>query len=295
MSCSLCWLPIYKEGLCRNCSKQRSTREFQEVLKQIERQEDVSPEIYSSFSSDQQVEILTLAARRKHPTRYHFSRTSSTWPHFLEKVKTHLPGDLCQAFRTILREGSYKEHIFPEECAGCALALYESNREIYLYPLLDSFIYYKKEYALFFNNHQEYGRQREELLSFVNEVLWIPREDMYMDVEDADEKRKHILKQLRLSSRAEDRLLQDLALRPENYALLLANPPILRECYLNLVYENPEDHWAFCARVREKLMRRIEIRCRLYKEELLEKTWNPDRAIAWCFSIDEQTNISLFR
>ena len=37
--------------------------------------------------------------------------------------------------------------------------------------------------------------------------------------------------------------------------------------------------------------RHIRFRCLTFKEELLEKTWHPDRVLNWCFAIDEALNI----
>lgn len=191
----------------------------------------------------------------------------------------------------MLRAGLYKERVFPEGCAGCALALYLSNPDVYILPMLDAYIYRPRAYDYFFKAN--IGK-RDEMLSFVHEILWLPKDTLFFEVEEADEKRKTILLALRDSVKNGDRLLEELALRPENYPFLLANPPTLQECYLDLVYEDPEERWAFCARVRDKFVKRVEMRCGVFKEELMEKTWAPSRVIPWCFSVDEKESVRGF-
>jgi hypothetical protein len=296
MKCSQCWLPASIEGDCRACYKKNMGLRIQEVLKSMCLEEDVDPARWAPLTGYQQAAILLFAYAYNYPARYHFSRTSAAWPWFLMRVKEHRAGDLCcKGFRAVLRKGLYKEGIFPEGCAGCALALYLSSPEAYLLPMLDIYIYRSRDYHLFFKNNGKPGVQKDEMLSFVHELLWIPKETLFFEEADADEKRKSILLALKESVHHGDYLLEELVLRPENYPFLLANPPTVQECYLELVYEDPEKRWAFCSRVRDKFVKRVEMRCRIFKEELMEKTWDPSRVIPWCFSQDEKESVRGFK
>lgn len=293
MRCSHCWLPASKGRLCRGCQRKRGAAQFQEVLERMCRHEDVDPEDWAGLASYQQAALLTYAYAYAHPARYHFPRGCVAWPSFLMRVKDHQPGDLCcRGFRAMVSKRLYTERVFPEGCSGCALALYLSSPEVYLAPLLDIFIYRGGLSGLFFKKN---GRQKEEMLSFVHEILWLPKDALFFDEAEADEKRKAILLTLRESVQHGESLLEELVLRPENYPFLLANPPIIMECYLDLVFEDPEERWAFCSRVCQKFVKRVEMRCLLIKEELMEKTWAPGRVIPWCFSVDEKESVTLFR
>lgn len=289
MRCARCWLPASKEGLCKVCYKKEVDLRFQDVIQIIYREEDIDPSVWLSLSDHQQTALLIFSYAYGYAARHHFPRGCPIWPSFLVRVKEHTAGDLCcRGFRAILRSGLYRERVFPEGCAGCALALYLSNTEVYLYPMITAYIYRSCAYETLFKTN---GRNRDEVLSFVHELLWIPKDTLFFDAAEADEKRKEILRALRVHG---DYLLEELALRPENYPFLLANPPALPECYLDLIFEDPEEIWAFCQRVREKFVKRVEIRCRLFKEELLEKTWNPSRVIPWCCSVDEKESVGAF-
>ena len=296
MRCRHCWLPASKGLLCRDCQRKSGATQFQEVLEAFSRKEDVDPGDWAGFAASRQAALLIFAYAYAHPSRYHFPRGCVAWPSFLLRVKDHQPGDLCcRGFRAMVRGGVYKERIVPEACSGCALALYLSSPEVYLAPLLDIFIYRDGLSGLFFKKNGKPGQQKEEMLSFVHEILWLPKDALFFEEVDADAKRRSILLTLRDSVQHGESLLKELVLRPENYPFLLANPPIVMECYLDLVFEDPEERWAFCSKVQEKFVKRVEMRCRVIKEELMEKTWAPGRVIPWCFSVDEKESVVAFK
>lgn len=296
MRCSQCWLPASRQGLCWECHRVGTEAQFHKMLERMCRHEDVDPEEWVGFTGHQQGALLSVSYAYSLSSRYHFPRGCAAWPSFLTRVKDHLPGDLCcRAFRIMLMKGLYKERIFPEGCSGCAHALYLSNPEVYLAPLLDIFIYKHGFSVYFFKKNGRPGRQKDEMLSFVHEVLWLPKDTLFFDEVEADKKRRSILVALRESVQHGDSLLEELVLRPENYPLLLANPPVVVECYLDLIFEDPEERWSFSSRARQKFVKRVEMRCALFKEELIEKTWEPSRVLSWCFSVDEMESVGAFK
>ena len=241
MRCRHCWLPASKGLLCRDCQRKSGATQFQEVLEAFSRKEDVDPGDWAGFAASRQAALLIFAYAYAHPSRYHFPRGCVAWPSFLLRVKDHQPGDLCcRGFRAMVRSGVYKERIVPEACSGCALALYLSSPEVYLAPLLDIFIYRDGLSGLFFKKNGKPGQQKEEMLSFVHEILWLPKDALFFEEVDADAKRRSILLTLRDSVQHGESLLKELVLRPENYPFLTANPPIVMECYLDLIFEDLE-------------------------------------------------------
>jgi len=143
---------------------------------------------------------------------------------------------------------------------------------------------YMKLSELFFLS----AEKRDDLLDYVCNLLAIV-------ADDSTTCKKIISSLLRVFSGKEKWILEELIQRPTAYHLLLKKPLVIPE-YLNEdiygFFETLEDWWAFWEKMPSATLRRIQFRCLVIKEELLAKTWHPDRVIKWCFDNDSSQILS---
>jgi len=129
---------------------------------------------------------------------------------------------------------------------------------------------------------QKIEDNKDLLLDYVDSLLEIHQEDVTTC--------KKIVNALIYASNNRDTwVLEELVLRPSRLHLFLF-PPI------QLVPHLPEDlyghfptlenWWNFWERMPPAAQRRVRFRCLKYKEELIEKTWSPERVLKWCVDID---------
>jgi hypothetical protein len=134
---------------------------------------------------------------------------------------------------------------------------------------------------------KELEERRDALLDYITNLL-----ELFTG--DTETSRRLINALLSASNGREKWILEELVQRPILYTILLAEPlhiPYhLTEDFYGY-YEEIEQWWGFWEKMPASTRRRIRFRCLSFKEELLEKTWHPDRVLNWCFAIDEALKI----
>jgi hypothetical protein len=89
-------------------------------------------------------------------------------------------------------------------------------------------------------------------------------------------------------------VLEELILRPTNLHTLLFAPIQIPSHLPEDLYGHfaeIEGWWTFWEKMPAAAQRRVKFRCLKIKEELLEKTWAPERVLEWCMDLDSVENV----
>jgi hypothetical protein len=91
-------------------------------------------------------------------------------------------------------------------------------------------------------------------------------------------------------------ILHEYVIQPAAYQELLSDPFVLpSHCSENFwgYFEEFDVWWSFWKEIPGILRKKILFRCMTYREELLSRTWHPDRSKEWCFDIEESSRIGM--
>lgn len=197
-------------------------------------------------------------------------------------IRYHTPSsESCRKLRALAQ--SYKGVVVPERCIQCCAFVAMQNENwltavkayITMTPRLDTVILDNQSYS------------REGLLEALS-VLMTAFTPLSLK----------ICNTLKLCNPGHVYwILEELILRPQFYGALLDTPlripPHMSEDLWE-TFPDVEGWWSFWEKIPVKVKRRISFRCMTFKEELLEKTWHPDRVARWCFDIEETSDLSCF-
>ena len=204
--------------------------------------------------------------------------------HQIQWIRYHTPSTVCKKYRDLILSDTYFGSALPEDCIQCCNFLIQFP--IWAAPLK---IHIKQSSHDKLTNlfMKELEERREALLDYITNLL-----ELFTG--DTETSRRLINALLSASNGREKWILEELVQRPILYSILLTEPlhiPYhLTEDFYGY-YEAIEQWWGFWEKMPASTKRHIRFRCLTFKEELLEKTWHPDRVLNWCFAIDEALNI----
>ena len=196
-------------------------------------------------------------------------------------IRYHTPSPIvCKRYRALIHSDTYFGSAFSEDCIQCCNFLIEIPK--WIDPLKNYIIRtpHDKLTHLFMSEIEE---RREALLDYVTNLLILFIKDPITS--------KRILNALVSASNGREKwILEELVQRPIFYSIVLAEPLRIPEHLTEDFYgyyETIEEWWGFWEKMPASTKRHIRFRCMKFKEELLEKTWEPSRVSKWCFAIDE--------
>jgi len=198
-------------------------------------------------------------------------------------IRYHRPSpEGCRKLRALALH--YKGVVVPERCIQCCAFLAMQN-ETWL-SAVKSYITTTSRLPTVILDNQSHSR--EGLLEALATLM-----------ENCQPLSLKICNALKLCNPAREHwILEELIIRPQFYGALLDSPlripPHMSE---DLWETHPEvdGWWSFWEGIPLKTKRRISFHCMTFKEELLEKTWHPDRVTRWCFDIEEVADLVCFK
>jgi hypothetical protein len=197
----------------------------------------------------------------------------------------------CKKFRNLVLNPTYTSSVLPENCISCQhflVRLYPEHKGLSssmawwfiktpMNTLQDFFTYWIKE-------------RRQALMLYLYDVIPLLNQHPATC--------KKIIEALTLSVPKEKIrwILHEYVIQPAAYQELLKDPFVLpSHCSENFwgYFEEFEAWWSFWQEIPAILRKKILFRCMTYREELLSRTWHPDRCKEWCFDIEESSRIGM--
>ena len=192
-------------------------------------------------------------------------------------VRYHTPSPDCKTFRSRINSNTYYSSVLPEECIQCCNFILENPT--WLSPLKNFIINtpHDKLTRLFIKNIE----RKDALLEYISNLLAV-------FIGDVDMCRRILNALLNAFAGKEKWILEELVQRPTLYHMFLRDPLLipyhLTEDFFGH-FEEIDVWWPLWEKMPASTKRRIRFRCMQFKDELIEKTWAPNRVLAWC--IDE--------
>lgn len=193
----------------------------------------------------------------------------------------------CKAFRKFITSKLYYGTAIPEECQYCCGFLFSLNPDEFPNErnALQMCLTTTPADMLSYRFHLWIHENRDAFLTYLSELL-----DWFIDRDEGI-----CMKLINALLRAVDKsrrmwILEELAQRPASYDLFINKKDFIPSyCSHNFWQSEPSDEeWMeFWKRMRESSKRRIRFHCLRFKEELIARTWHPDRFLPWCVDIIE--------
>lgn len=202
-------------------------------------------------------------------------------------IRNHVTSpDHCRAFRKFITSKLYYGNAIPEECQHCCAFLFSLNPEEYpteraallLCLLVTPIEVVAHRFGEWIHEN------RDAFLSYFSELLSYYSE---RDERLCGKLVNALLQSVGTSKRLW--ILEELAQRPSSYGLFLQKKGYIPDyCSYSFWQTDEESWWSFWEKMVPSTQRRIRFRCLRFKEELMQKTWHPDRFIQWCISEQER-------
>ena len=201
---------------------------------------------------------------------------------YIKWVRYHEPTPNCKLFCESINSKKYCGPALPEECIECCNFLLGVPTWIYALKNCIKNSSHDRLTVVFSKN---ITARRHALLDYVSNLL----ETFIGD--NTDMCRRILNALLDASHGKQIWILEELVQRPILYPILLAEPLLipyhLTEDFYGY-FQDADVWWTFWEKMPASTKRRIRFRCMTFKEELIEKTWEPKRVLAWCIGdIDE--------
>lgn len=209
-------------------------------------------------------------------------------PSVIERIRYHKDTD-CKLFRKLLHTTEYYGNCVPEECLSCSfyiIKLPEAQRGWKTHFL---YFYLMQSCDTLSRNFQTwYVKNRGLTLDFIRELLIYFREDYVMT-------RKIVRSLINIADNTEWMLIE-LIFAPCNFSHAFVKErvmpyPFTYNFWSSLPeFENIE---TFLTKAHEHARRKVKFRTLSFKEELMQKTWHPDRFIEWCIDEEERNDLGV--
>jgi len=286
-----CWLPANQQsqsGLCRRCHFVRMTNILDTLTQDYERgelhpshEQDLRDPIFRNelLHPGREQALLNLLSSLFRKNKIQFSLLVSrledhnAFPILLKKrIETHTPGTRCSMYRSFLkRKGVYQ---WRKRCWGgwpcIAWSLKQGDKD-----LLDFYLH-------------NFGR---EIVHVTESAVFQMGSKVFVDFLVS----LHLLGYHHHIRIVFDHMLHGFQFETtKSLILLFFQQPVV----LSLFFEGKEDDLLPLAlrdvrsEFRQKIKQSIKARTNLYKEELIQKTWHPDRLFTWCFDLEELNDFS---
>lgn len=210
-------------------------------------------------------------------------KCKGTPPHELSRwIRYHTPSPAgCSGYRKIINEETYYGSVIPQDCLHCCNFLLRLNDPSWLSALKQHIVQVPCN-ELTSLLEQNIGRKRDLVLEYVDALL---------DFHQADTLtcKKIVNALVAASNNRATWVLEELVLRPEHIHTVLFAPVHLPSYIpedFHGHFHSMENWWQFWERFPGAAQRRIKFRCLKFKEELIEKTWAPERVMEWCMEAD---------
>lgn len=281
-----CWLPASEQSqyqLCRRCHFFKITSILDTLAQDYERgalhpnhELDLRDPVFRNelLHPAREQALLNLLSSLFRKNKIQFSllvsrlEEQNTFPILLKKrIESHTPGTRCPMYRTFLkRKGFYQ---WRNLCWGCwpciAWSLKQRDKD-----LLEFYIH-------------NFGR---EVFQLKEETVFEMGSKVFVDL---------LVSLYLLGYHHHIRIVFDHMLRrfhietTKSLLLLFFQQPVV----LPLFFEGKEGDFLplpfreLQSEFKQKIKQSIKARTNLYKEELVQRTWHPDRLFHWCFDLEE--------
>ena len=206
--------------------------------------------------------------------------------HWIRYHTTSSAPDGCPRYRKIINEDTYYGSVIPQECLHCCSFLLQLGHPAWTVALKQHI--YQVSYldlATLFKMSLEH--RKDAVLHYVDALLNFHQADTLTS--------KKIVNALISSSNKRGTwVLEELVLRPATLGALLFAPIKLPSHIPEDFYGHfaeMEEWWTFWEKMPAAAQRRVKFRCLKIKEELMEKTWAPERVLDWCMDLDSVENM----
>lgn len=193
----------------------------------------------------------------------------------------------CKAFRKFINGKLYYGTAVPEECLYCCGFLFSLNPEEFPNEraALQLVLMTTPIEMLTYRFHLWIHEDRDAFLTYMAELLdWFVERDERLCGRLVNAMLQAVDKPRRMW------ILEELVQRPSSYDLFLNKKEFIPSfCSHNFWQtEQSDEEWMeFWKKMRESSKRRIRFHCLRFKEELIARTWHPDRFFDWCLDIQE--------
>ncbi len=297
LQCSECWLPRErKSSYCRKCILSHQQANFQKAIESVDKRKELHISILQKqLSRSQLSELMLLAIFKDHPIQ---EFKQMVWPEIVHQIRFHHePHSLtCSAVRKLIDQNLFHEIIVPEECCEC-LYTFVSRAYAQYSNLAIGQLFYSSETKLkqVFKIHLKTKGGRESLLNYINFMLWISNSFEHMTPTASKRVIDMLLESVEIHHPTNKQwILEELVSRPENYQYFLCSPPRMPGNYTETMFDYFTDFevwWNFWQRVNVSVRKKIEFRSLTLKDELMMKTWKPERVREWCLDIEDLHHI----
>lgn len=202
-------------------------------------------------------------------------------------IRYHTPSQGgCSIYRKVITDDTYYGCVIPQDCLHCCCFLLQTGRPAWTTALKQHIIQISHhELATLFMQNLE--RKRDAVLEYVDTLLDFHQSDMITC-------KKIVNALISASNNRASWVLEELVLRPLSLDNVLF-PPIQLPSHIPEDFyghfPNLEGWWVFWERMPAAAQRRVKFRCLKYKEELLEKTWAPERVRDWCMDLEAREDV----
>ncbi len=207
-------------------------------------------------------------------------------PHEVEWIRFHTtnPCD-CKRYQNAIKKKEVKTHVIPEGCLYCSLFLLRNPEFIAAHIMMLRTLMWNSHDSLVKQFNTWFKENREEFFEFIVAALsilwrdeWAQKKLVNATITAAGQQRKNWV-------------LEEITCRPDMLRHLLHSspriPPHLTFEFWD-IFTTFEEAWTFWESMVPAAKRRIRFRCLKYKEELMARTWHPDRFLAWCSDNEER-------
>lgn len=211
-------------------------------------------------------------------------------PHELSRwIRYHITSsdpDGCPRYRKIIGEDIYYGSVIPQDCLHCCAFLLQLGQPSWTAALKQHIIQISHhDLATLFRGSLEH--RKDAVLDYVDGLLDFHQADTLTT-------KKIVNALISASNNRASWVLEELILRPTNLRTLLFAPiqipsHIPEDLYGH--FAEIEGWWTFWEKMPAAAQRRVKFRCLKIKEELLEKTWAPERVLEWCMDLDSVENV----
>ena len=206
--------------------------------------------------------------------------------HWIRYHTTSSQQDGCPRYRKIITDDTYYGSVIPEDCLHCCNFLLHLGQPSWTTALKQHITQVSHLHLTnLFRNSIE--NRKDAVLDYVNGLL-----DIHQDYILTTKKIVNAL--ISASNNRASWVLEELVLRPETLHTLLFAPIQLPSHIPEDLYghfSEVEGWWTFWEKIPAAAQRRVRFRCLKYKEELLEKTWAPERVLEWCMDIEAREDV----
>lgn len=278
-----CWLPQSPtsfSGLCTRCDFYK----VEAYLKTIESNLSLlrNPQFQAACCHENQIRnlicALTTLCQAKNPEFPNFFaavQTSSLQKTLLHQIHVHSPSSRCCLYQHALKHRTLQRELcstdIPKNCWTC-LSWMLRQRDLHRwYPTFNR--------AFVSNQLTTLRASREELLDCMISLTLAKKDHM-----------------ARLLFHKYEREIQNQEEIKQCMIQFLSQPATISSVFGAKVSEFIPTAWnrkQFQERLQKETLRAVRARNWVFKEELMIKTWHPDRLFAWCFDIEDLKDFEL--